>query len=111
MTFISTLGQLLARCGLPNAGHLAAYCLATWVLGMLLYHWQLGLGLLPVCAAGLALVAFGAMPSSSGGCLLWPTKLAGAVLAGEARGSAGGAGTASGVCMHGRVRVCTYTCV
>jgi hypothetical protein len=64
---------------------LAAYCLATWVLGLLMYHWQLGMGLLPVAAAGLALVAFGGMPGSSGGCLLWPAKLAGAVLAGEGR--------------------------
>jgi hypothetical protein len=48
-----------------------------------MYHWQLGLGLLPVAAAVLALVAFGGMPGSSSGCLLGPAKLAGAVLAGE----------------------------
>jgi hypothetical protein len=50
-----------------------------------MYHWQFGLGLLPVAAGGLALVAFGGMPGSSGGCLLWPAKLAGAALAGGQR--------------------------
>uniref|UniRef100_A0A383VPR1 RING-type domain-containing protein n=1 Tax=Tetradesmus obliquus TaxID=3088 RepID=A0A383VPR1_TETOB len=81
---VAFLSQLLSRsCGLHNAGHLVGYCLATWLLGLLLYHWQLGLALLPVGGAALALLAFGGMPGSSGGCLLWPAKLAGAVLAGD----------------------------
>ncbi|KAF6251147.1 hypothetical protein COO60DRAFT_1629085, partial [Scenedesmus sp. NREL 46B-D3] len=81
---VSCLGRLLSRrCGLHNAGHLTAYCLATWGLGLALYHWRLGLALLPVGAAALALLAFAGMPGSSGGCLLWPAKLAGAVLAGD----------------------------
>ncbi|WIA20297.1 hypothetical protein OEZ85_006129 [Tetradesmus obliquus] len=80
---VAFLSQLLSRsCGLHNAGHLVGYCLATWLLGLLLYHWQLGLALLPVGGAALALLAFGGMAGSSGGCLLWPAKLAGAVLAG-----------------------------
>ncbi|WIA40585.1 hypothetical protein OEZ86_013926 [Tetradesmus obliquus] len=82
---VAFLSQLLSRsCGLHNAGHLVGYCLATWLLGLLLYHWQLGLALLPVGGAALALLAFGGMAGSSGGCLLWPAKLAGAVLAGDA---------------------------
>jgi len=49
--------QLLRRVGLPGYGQLAWYWAATWVLGFLLYHWQLGLQLLPIAAASLALSA------------------------------------------------------
>lgn len=77
------LGQALQAVGLPNNGHLAAYLLATWLLGALLYHWSFGLQLLPVAAAALGLMSFGAMKSSSGGCSLWPAKLAGALVTGD----------------------------
>lgn len=59
---------LLQRFGLPGYGQLAWHWAATLLLGFLLYHWQLGLQLLPVAAASLALSAVAGMrPFSSRG--------------------------------------------
>lgn len=53
--------RVLQQVGLSGYGQLACYWIATWVLGFLMYHWQLGLQLLPVAAASLALSAVAGM--------------------------------------------------
>jgi hypothetical protein len=57
--YVLALGCFLQqRLGLAGCGHLAAYWSATWLLGFLLFHWRLGLQLLPVAAAALVFWAF-----------------------------------------------------
>jgi hypothetical protein len=59
--------RLLRGAGLPGYGQLVWYWSATWVLGFLLYNWQLGLQLLPIAAASLALSAVAAMQPLAAG--------------------------------------------
>lgn len=57
---------LCRRVGLRGCGQLAWWWAATWLLGFLLYHWRLGMQLLPIAAASLALCAVtGMQPLSS----------------------------------------------
>ena len=75
------LDHLTYKLHLPGTGRDLAAWLATLLLGCLVYHWTLGLLLLPLLGAATASAFFWLLPISRGGHTLLPLKSAGLVAA------------------------------